>query len=333
MRKLIAAVVALWSGCGTTDPVAIDAYPAAYRDAFCSYLVKCGEVDSVATCRKINIGLDIYLSASELAAIDMGKARFDGGNAKRCLDALSARSCDATSQSNRLVPDACLAIVIGTQRGGAACAFDDECVSRECDVPSCTGGCCQGTCIGDTAPARAKVGDSCQAAACEARAFCDQDAMMCVALKGSGTTCINSSECSYGLDCDSSSHTCLPLPAPGAPCAGACRDDGTTCSPVSRTCVKVALGGALCDSTADCSPFYRCDTTKHCSAGVAVGEACTANLRCADDRVFCDIPDGQSMGTCTAPRANDEPCARDLHCESRSCDQLTGKCRPEPVCI
>jgi hypothetical protein len=333
MRTLLALTVALLIGCSTGDPIAIAGYPAAYRDAVCSYLVKCGEVDSVASCRRINVGLDVHLSASQLAAIEAGKVVFDGGNAKRCLDALSARSCDATSESNRLVPDACLAIVVGTLRGGADCAFDDECVSRDCDVPACTGGCCQGKCIGDTAPARAKVGDSCQAAACEPSAYCDRDAMTCVALKSSGVICLDATECKYGLDCDSASATCLPLPAPGEPCAGACRDDGTTCNPLSRTCVMVALGGAACDSSADCSRFYRCDASKRCSAGVGLGEPCSASLRCADDRVFCEIPDGQSMGSCVAPRADGQPCKRDSNCDSRSCDQLTGTCRPEPVCI
>jgi hypothetical protein len=333
MRKLMIVTCVLFAACGT-DPVSFDGYPEAFRDAYCRYLVKCGEAESVDTCTKLNISLTLRLSASQLAAVDMSKVVFNGDKARSCLDAFASRSCDETSQSNRIPPDDCREILVGTQHDGDACARSDECISQVCTVPRCGMACCQGTCSGDEAPGHAKLGESCEHATCDPKAtYCDPDLLQCVALKASGGNCLLSEECGYGLTCDLASGTCLPLPAPGAACTGACRDAGTTCSPTSRTCVKVALEGGACNTSADCSLLYRCDATKHCNAGIALGAACVANQHCADDQAFCDIPDGQVMGTCTLPKADGMPCQRDSNCENRTCDPLTSLCGPEPVCI
>jgi hypothetical protein len=333
MRTLAIMTVVLCAACGT-DSVALDDYPAAIRDAGCRYLAKCGLVEDLDTCRKINVGDSPHFSASGRAAIDMGKTRYDGEHAQSCLDALAARSCDVTSESYRVLPDACREIIAGTQHAGAACALDAECISLSCDVPGgCNMACCTGTCTGDTAPARsAKLGESCETASCDATSFCDDGIMTCVALKPADAFCVSPDECAFGLDC-APSGVCAALPAPGAACTGACRDEGTTCSATSRTCVNVALSGEACTTSSDCSAVYRCDATKHCSAGPALGAACTAAQRCGDDRAFCDVPQGQPMGTCVLPKPDGSQCQRDGNCESRSCDQATMMCGPEPVCI
>ncbi len=331
MRTLMIATVVLFAACGT-DSVSLDNYPDAVHDAFCRYLVKCGDVENVETCKKLNLGLNFRLSASATAAVDMGKTKYSGEDAQKCLDALAARSCDVTSQSNRVAPDACREIVVGTEHDGAACAQDAECISQLCDVPACNMACCTGTCTGDAAPGRAKAGESCANAVCDDASFCDDAVMMCVALKPADAFCAASFECAYGLDCLQTA-TCGALPGPGAACTGPCRDEGTTCSPASRTCVKVALGGAACNASADCSPLYVCDATKHCSAGPALGAACTVGQRCGVDRAFCDVPMGQAMGTCVLPKADGAPCQRNSDCDSQSCDPTTLVCGPEPVCI
>jgi hypothetical protein len=333
MRHLVIVTAVLLAACGA-DSVSLDSYPDAVRDAACRHLVKCGIVESLDTCRKVNIGINIHVSASDQAAIDMGKTRYDGENAQRCLDALASRSCDVTSESNRAIPDACREIATGTQHDGAACAQDTECISLSCNVPACDLACCTGTCAGDTAPARAaKLGESCEAASCDTRSFCDDATTTCVALKPADAFCVSPDECAFGLDCGPIG-TCVALPAPGATCTGACRDEGTTCSAASRTCVKVALAGEACTASADCSPLYRCDAaTKLCSAGPAVGAPCTLAQRCGDDRAFCDVAQGQVMGTCALPKADGAACQRNASCESVFCDQATSTCKPEPVCI
>jgi hypothetical protein len=331
MQRLITVTVLVFAACGT-DPVALDDYPAAVRTAFCGYLAKCGDVESVDTCRKTNIGLDIFLGASELAGINMNKIRFDGASAQTCFDALASRSCDLTSQSNRVAPDACLNIARGTLHDAAACTLDDECISLVCNVPSCNMACCMGTCAGDVAPVRAKLGQSCATANCDDRSFCDQVSLTCVALKKTGDPCQGGFECDFGLDCLQQG-TCGPLPKLGEPCAGVCRDEGTTCSPATRTCVKVALVGQACNSSADCSLIYVCDATKHCSAGLALGAACTPSQQCADDLAFCDAPVGQAMGVCALPKPEGGTCAFNSDCQSHTCDPVSLKCVPDAVCI
>ena len=215
MRKLVIMAIVLCAACGT-DSVALDDYPVEFRDALCRYLVKCGDVENIETCRKVDIGITIGLSTSKRAAIDMGKTKYDGAAAQKCFDALAGRSCDPTIESSRVLPDACRDLAQGTLRDGAACAFDNECRSEECNVPDCDMACCTGACVGDAAPARAKLGESCEIADCEDKLYCDRDAAMCVALKPADAFCAVTAECAFGLGCLSTG-TCAVLPGPGAP--------------------------------------------------------------------------------------------------------------------
>jgi hypothetical protein len=331
MRHLVISL-ALLAACGGNDSVSLDNYPVAVRDAFCRYLTRCGDVESVETCKKVNIGLTVHVSASQQQAIDSGKAKYHGDNAAACLNAFAGRSCDVTSQSNRFAPDACLHITTGTLHANDACALDSECISLTCNVPACPNACCMGTCEGDTAPVRAKLGQSCETADCDASSFCDDVSLVCTALKTSGAFCGSPSECEYGLDCDPTGK-CASLPKLGESCTGACRDEGTTCSATSRTCVKVALGGATCVTSGDCSQLYFCDASKHCSGGIALGQPCTGAQRCADDRAFCDVATGQTMGTCALPKANGMACQRNSACDSLFCDPTTLQCADEPACF
>ncbi len=331
MRTLMMVTALLLASCGGSDSVSIDEYADTFRDSLCRFLVKCGDVENLATCRKINIGIDLFLSASARAAIDMGKIDYDGGNAQSCLDAFASRSCDVTSESNRAAPASCQGITRGTVHGDAACASSDECISLICDIPSCNMACCMGTCFGDVAPGNAKIGQSCQNAFCEAASFCDEATLLCTALKPQGAFCANSDECRFGLDCDQNA-VCNALPAPGEACTGQCRDVGTTCSRTSRTCVKVVLAGGACTPQGgECSPLYGCDATGHCSAGPAVGAPCPDNF-CGDDRAFCDTTAG-TPGTCTLPKANGAACQFDSQCDGHYCDAATRVCAAEPICI
>lgn len=340
MRTLMAVFVTLFAACGSGS-VALDDYLDEIRDARCRYLVKCGEIEDLETCRKVNVGglggpvaLPV-LDASIRAAVDSGAIEYDGESVRACLEAFATRSCDGTSRSNRAVPDACLAAFTGTLHDGAACALDAECISLRCEIDrsACDVACCTGTCAGDVAPARAKLGESCQATRCEDALFCDEGTAMCVALKRQGGFCAVDAECDFGLYCSAAGECTAGLPALGEPCTGACRDDGTTCSPASRVCVAVALAGQACSMSADCSPIYYCDATKRCSAGPGLGEPCTVAQRCGDDRAFCDAPVGEAMGTCALPKADGSPCQLDAHCESQHCDPMVLTCGPEPVCI
>jgi hypothetical protein len=341
MQKLIAVAVLVFAGCGGSDSIAFDSFPDALRRSFCSAATRCGDFDSEATCLKTNVdGNDPFVSASLAAAIDMGKARFDGGNAQACLDAFSSRSCDLTSKSSRVEPDACLSFFHGTLHAAATCTLDVECASQFCNVPTCDMACCTGTCVGDTAPVRAKLGQPCANAFCDDLSFCDGTSATCVALKASGAACQQPiGECDFGLACVGpggfgSPGACTTLPKLGEPCTDICRDDGASCSPTSHVCVKVAAVGQACTPAADtCSVYSVCDpATSKCVAGIALGGQCTTAQRCSDDLAFCDVPAGQAMGTCALPKPDGSACGFNNECQSHFCGS-TLTCATDPVCI
>lgn len=342
MRTLVIAtiVVTCCGGCGGGS-VALDDYATATLGAYCSHLATCGAIESVDACRKINTGfdftingLDLRLTASRRAAIDEGKLSYDGENAKRCLDALGAtRGCDPTIELSRVRPDECIEIFNGRLHGDEPCALDDECISRQCEVPACEDACCAGACVGDTPPVRAQLGEACDVAQCDNGLFCDEGTATCVALKSQGGFCVSIAECQFGLYCNQAGECVGNLPTLGEACSGPCRDEGTQCSNTSRTCVKVGLIGAACDMSSDCAPFYVCDASKHCGAGAPIGAACSVSDRCADVGAFCDIPGGEVMGTCAPLKANGEICDAGTACQSGACDTTARQCIPEPVCI
>lgn len=337
-RKLGLVIMLAATACGDDGggEISIDQYAEARRDAQCKQLVACGEVKDLETCRAAHLpGDPDVLSASQLAAVAMKRASFDGKMAAACLDAMSQRGCDSTSEVFRTTPAACLAVFTGTVHGGAACAEDVECISQTCSVPAtCNEPCCVGTCTGDAAPGFAKLGEACGGAGqCDpATAFCDQVALTCAPLKASGDLCQTRTECGYGLDCGLDG-TCAPLPKLGESCSGPCRDAGTTCSAASNMCVAVGLDGATCSVSADCSPLYECTTSKQCSAGIATGQPCTLTTPCAGRGTFCDVPDGETAGTCATAKAAGGTCTDDADCQSDFCDPHTLTCQPQTVCL
>lgn len=334
--------LALWlaiAACGGDDggaAIAIDDYPEQLRDAQCKFLVACGEVEDLDTCRAGHVPDDPgVLTLSQRAALDMQIATFDGKQAAACLAALAARSCDTTSQSFRAQPAPCLAIVAGTVHEGGACAESFECISQDCSVPAtCDAACCVGTCTGDAKPGFGAVGEACGGAGqCDPEtAYCDLVALTCAPLKGSGAGCESGLECANGFDCGPD-RTCVTLPLIDQSCAGACRDLGTACSAASHTCIQVGLVGDPCDTSADCSLLYQCGSDKRCSAGLALGQPCTFSNLCAGRGAFCDVPDGETQGTCVMPKADGGTCRADADCTSDLCDPRSLTCQPQTVCL
>ncbi|HET7505039.1 MAG TPA: hypothetical protein VFK02_28670 [Kofleriaceae bacterium] len=340
MQRLICAIVLLLAACGSDPVIASDDYPTEARDALCRYLARCGDAETADACKSANLGggvflrgNDAFLDASTRAALAMKLIEFDSASARACFDALAGRSCDLTSRDSRVEPEACITVFRGTRHDGESCALDDECRSAFCDVDACEMACCTGTCLGDDLPPPARDGEACAGAPCSDGLYCDQLTATCAALRPAGETCLSSVECDYGLDCDLDGGTCVPLPRLGDACTGTCRDEGTTCSPASHTCVEVGLVGDPCSTSSDCSPLYRCDATGRCTAGLPLDSACMAGQLCADDGAFCDVPEGQQLGACTLPRPDDSPCQLDENCQSHVCDSLTLHCIPDEVCL
>jgi hypothetical protein len=342
MRNFVILCVLVAACGGDGDSIAFADYPEKAREALCSYLVRCGNIESAEACAKANLAnlaansglaFDFRFPPGLAEAVAMGKVEFDGADAQACLDASAARSCDLTSQSSRISPRACATLVRGKLHDGDTCAQSLECVSGNCDLPACDDACCAGKCVGDSAPAaEAKIGESCEFTTCEVDAYCDDDLAICLARKDRDAPCILGKECNFGLDCVQG--TCDALPALGGACSDTpCRDDGTVCSSTSHTCVAAGLAGASCKTDGDCSPVYLCDASRKCSAGPALGMPCAPDERCADAGAFCDVPASAAMGTCAMAKADGAACSTDDGCESAFCDPQTRRCAAEPFCI
>jgi hypothetical protein len=334
MRPL--AMIALLAACGDNlrPPIAIDDYAASVREAACGYFVRCGEAESLEACLALNIGPRAPFTASQRAAVDAGKIIYSAAAARRCIDAIASDECDLTSESDRNLTEACALPLIGTLGAEEICAFDEECRSQVCDVPTCQLSCCAGRCVGDTAPLLPGVDQPCPDFVCAAGLSCDPPTQRCVPLLPAGATCGSFFSCGYGLLC--LDHRCQVLPALGEPCDGICRDRGARCSATSHTCVPVGLLGDACALGADdpgCSTIYFCDRTGHCSAGIALGQPCALGDHCADVGAFCDIAIDGSPGTCALPRPNGAPCTLDAGCESVHCDPFTLQCTPQRICL
>jgi hypothetical protein len=347
MRTFVVVSVMILSACGGSGdlgrpfgPVALAGYAATAREAYCRQLVRCGEVEDLATCARVNVQL-IVLAPANPADIDDGTAIYDPVQAGLCLDAIATASCDPTSEERRAPIAACSHVLTGTLLAGVSCAADRECISGRCDKssPQCPpgDGCCTGVCAGDTPPTLAAVGASCANADCERGAYCD--GLTCQALRPLAAACNSQEQCGYGLVCDLSGTvfgdgTCAVPPGPGEPCGlhGFCRDDGTVCGFETGRCVRLALGGERCGGDTLCSPVYTCDpATSTCTTGAPLGAACTTTTLCADPVAFCDIALGQSSGICAVPQPDGAVCTTGQNCQSFHCDP-SHHCAPALRC-
>ena len=64
MTKLLVALAVVAVACGGSDSVSLDDYPVEFREAFCRNFVKCGVVKDLETCRNLNFGIDVHITAS-----------------------------------------------------------------------------------------------------------------------------------------------------------------------------------------------------------------------------------------------------------------------------
>lgn len=335
--KLVALVLVVLGACGGSSgkTIAPGDLDAEFRDAVCAYKARCGSFPDEDSCHRAYVSISFALAASDFAAIDAGKVKYDGKAARTCVDAIAKESCDTTDLDGRSPPEACDHIVTGTLGDGASCVLSSECISQRCAIPICQVACCAGTCDGGTAPTRAKLGDACTNLPCVDGAFCDITAGTCVALHAQGDACSGSYQCDYGLGCIGTPTQCQPLPQIGEPCPdGLCRDDGVTCN-ASMTCVALGLPGDTCTPGGyDCSPYYTCDSSGHCADKSAQGGPCSSSFDCFDDGTYCAIPSGQTTGSCSPPQANGAPCTDDRDCASDHCEDsvTTPICTDEAVC-
>lgn len=322
---------------GGADYVAIDDIEAAYKDAYCTYLARCGLFPDAATCVRASLAVVATIDPNVIAAVHAGRIIYNGNNVRTCFDAVASDSCDQTDENGRIRVPACGAYFHGTVAGGGECVLDQECISQNCSGSIVDATCSRGTCIGDTPPVSDAIalGMPCSSnQSCVDGAYCPIATSVCTPLLGSGATCTGSAECGYGLSCvgPSGMRTCQPLPALGETCRLdlPCRDEGQYCS-AQQLCTQVGVAGVPCTSNVQCSPYYRCDTTAGtCVQGPGPNESCASGSRCFDADTYCS----DSTLTCVPLDADGAPCTNDLHCTSGHCDfnAATPVCAPPPLC-
>ena len=341
MRIALAIVLAVTTtGCPFGDDdgdpnnwIVIDQMEVAYRKAYCTYLVRCGEFPDQATCEGAALPSVMVPDPNIIAAAKAGRVSYSGSSVKACFDALANDTCDRTDQNGRMRVAACEQFFRGTRTDNEPCFIDQECISQNC-IGGSTGTTCQmGQCVGDTPPTvmPANIGQPCSGLfGCVDGAFCDPLNNECAALRAAGEVCNTADECGYGLGCSGTTgaRTCKALPTKDQPCPeGLCRDEGLVCS--GAVCRQLGLPPTACTSTTQCSPFYPCDfTTSMCKQGPALGQPCSSSNRCFADDTFCDT----ATLMCVATRAEGMPCTTGTQCQSGFCDFDIGLCQAPAVC-
>lgn len=263
-----------------------------------------------------------------VAGIQAGRIYYDGSNVKKCFDSIAQATCDKTDQDSRGIPAACTQFTHGLGMSGDQCFVDAECASGFCSASAGSPTCQIGQCVGDTAPSvePAALGEPCNFnTTCVAGAYCDQElTSTCVPLKMQGATCQVPGECAYGLGCvtdTTGTRTCGPLPGPNQPCTSnvGCRDEGYYCDELTSampTCKPLGLAGAMCMYSEQCSTYYPCDGTGHCTKAPSVGQSCSTTYKCFDAGTYCDT----TTYLCTARRGDGAMCTADTDCNSNNCD-------------
>jgi hypothetical protein len=223
-----------------------------------------------------------------------------------CLNSLAAPSTGATPQTfeacvtafsswacadylNNVTPDACRAQQ-GQLAAGAACAFNGQCQSAFCSVP--TNATC-GTCA-----AAPKAGDSCaQTTSCGPGLQCTNDTMQCEAAAAAGAACGKGVPCGDGLACVGATATVQ------GKCETAPSTQGAACDPKDMTAASCSRSaGFFCDTQSK-----QCVAITFASAGQACGNISGVQVLCGGAG-FCQRAQGQASGTCVAAAADGAAC-------------------------
>ena len=234
----------------------------------------------------------------------------------------------------------------GIERG--AIAVDEsrltECITRLTGTESCTAGGCS------PSPFAPKVanGDSClwRWECAEDDAFCSGEVTCgrtCTPFGGLAQPCKpdTSPSCAAGLTCDSTTTTCVPLPAAGEPCAASAGCGlGLYCDATTEKCFAPPAVGQACAPT-----YPPCAPSAYCSNGVCVarqgrGERCLPQT-CASG-LYCDAVlrtcEGRSTGWDEGVSCTDDvlKCGTSFVCRGASINLdggvgVTGTCDPRQL--
>lgn len=347
----------------------VDAFASQAHAVACEALFRCGTASNevavtrallgdAARCATLRAGVAPlgWGDLDELpATVRLGKARYDGAAAFRCLARLRA-TCDVGHPLAEMCPE----VFAGTVAAGGVCQRHEDCAGGGwCDRGQATGAMtCPGMCR-----ARAALGSPCEAnEACSLgadgqRAECFPDAMgtsRCIRVRTGATA-------TEGMPCG---HLVTSNGGLDVPCAA-----GLACvfasGSLAGTCRAPQAAGAMCSETTACAPGSACavTTTMRCTAiqaRRAAGERCSAaafELCDGNARLTCRsgmcvaLGDGAAGSTCAAAmgvpagalcaaglycagsrcaarKADGQACMGDVECVSGACDRATSACAP-----
>jgi hypothetical protein len=317
----LVAASALALGCGAGS-ITVDQYEAGLASATCSALNGCGPVASflLSDCvAKWQPALAVPIDA----ALADRRVRFDGQQAKACIDALATAPC--------AFPRACDEVLQGNVAPGGACRTNYDCAAGTCDsLDQVCPSTCRASAEGAACPCDARLGLTCVG-------------NTCAKLQPRGAACAATEQCQDGLACHG---TCQP--PIGLPC-----NDGFECPPhdycyrgpdTSRvaTCQPLLQLGAACAAGEECDFGASCvagacvalsEQGAHCGPG---GPFCKRGLSCAAATSTCVVPptsgpcsagcdlrasicDNQSQA-CVAKLADGASCVSGLECVNLACN-------------
>ncbi|HEY1549713.1 MAG TPA: Dickkopf N-terminal cysteine-rich domain-containing protein [Kofleriaceae bacterium] len=315
-------VIAACSGGGDGSAISYPDFEMKMAAEYCSYSVRCGIFPDTSTCLAVS-GAIVRTDIED--AIAGGRIVFDANNALACLTAYANQSCDMTIA--RSGPIECGELFDGAVAANGSCALDDECISNSCTVPSCGGGCCQGTCVGDIAPSPLPTGAACgYDAQCVTGDFCDLPSGTCQPFVAVGSACNYLFACTPGNGCVN--QVCKTLPRTGEPCPeGACTNVGDTCGSTG-VCVPFGQPGDSCASSS-CAPYFTCDVqTLTCTTGPTLGQPCSQS--CFGTGLYCTDEIGAEMPVCAQLGSGGASCGFDAECLDYDC--ATGSCATPTTC-
>lgn len=347
MRTKIAGLGALGvafivaGGCGGSSDdgggggsIAPSELPALLAQAYCQALESCfgiifdeflpaGEDCVERTQKSLENG---ELSTLEQAIAD-GKVKYDGGKVQACLNEIAQSGCAFFTDRDIA---ACVAAVDGTVDQGGDCSSGSECKSPYFCQAS---GACPGTC----AP-RLGAGEACEADGnCQDGLVCREDTGVCAQPAAAGQSCEGASgpPCSPGMLCVGQNQQT------GAP--GTCQtqaelfvtDLGGDCNPLTGPLCKSGLSCGVESASASGAVFKCMEPSTGSSCVLAFPDMCPGEQ-------YCDAPDQEFQGTCTALPGDGEPCADTAaecaayaRCENGTCRSLKdngGSCQTADSC-
>ncbi len=253
-----------------------------YLPALCDTYVRCGIYASASLCAAATTSFDVCMTT---AANRDGRTVLDNAGASNCLNMLNG-SCEAFDYLS------CLA-VRGTVTLNSPCYGSGECEpSLSCALTTCPGTCQPRTPIGSTSTTGECVaGGYLYGTTCQAYVPVGQ-ACTAVSPQTSPRQCISTAFCS-------STGICTTKRSAGQSCS----NNSTQCAGV-LTCWGGVCGaagdlGQPCDSARQCRAGYKCANTNVCVNTGAVGAPCTSQISDCEPGLICDLPSGQTQGTCS----------------------------------